>query len=303
MGMNTGSREPHRIKGKESPMKVAAIQTNPQFGDKKRNIDRQIELISKATKEGARLVVLPELGTTGYMFNNRGELEELAEEIPGGDTCGKWVEICARYGIYLCAGIAERSGSRFYNSAALVGPDGYIGKYRKSHLWDEEKLFFEKGDLGFPVFPLPFGRVGIMICYDGWHPEVARILTLQGADVICDPACWVTVSERTGDEEQIHPLIHKVSANLNGVFMICSDRCGTERDCTFVGNSCIAGPSGYVGGPASRDKEEIVMADINVVGVRYRHWTGLASPLSDRRTDLYDAMLGYNIRPITPPGG
>jgi predicted amidohydrolase len=293
---NTGGYSRERIKGKESLIKVAAIQMEPCFGDKDRNIHKQLDLIKKAADQGVRLTVLPELGNTGYIFNSREEIGKLAEEVPDGASCEAWMKACQDLGLYVCAGITERDGEKFYNTAVLMGPTGFIGKYRKIHLWDEEKLFFEPGDLGIPVFHLPFGRVGIMICYDGWHPEVARILALQGADIICDPTCWVLVPGIVTPENPISAYVHMASAHVNGVFLICADRCGTERGCVFLGNSCVAGPAGFISGPASLEKEEIVAAEINVVQARYRHWTDLANPLADRRTDLYDRLLGY--RPI-----
>ena len=282
-----------RIKGKESVIKVAAIQMQPHIGDKEYNVGKQLELIGEAAKKGALLMVLPELGSTGYIFNSRDEVAEMAEDVPNGQTCQAWMEACRRHGVYLCGGIVERDGERFYNSAALVGPKGFIGKYRKIHQWDEEKLFFEPGDLGLPVFHLPFGRVGIMICYDGWHPEVARILALQGADIICDPTCWVLVPDLVTPENPISAYVHMASAHVNGIYMICADRCGTERDCVFLGNSCIAGPAGFISGPAGFENEEILVAEINVVQARYRHWTDLVDPFADRRTDVYDRLLGY----------
>jgi predicted amidohydrolase len=285
-----------RIKGKESPVKVAAIQMEPRFGAKEHNVKKQLDLIRKAAAQGVRLVVLPELGNTGYIFNSRDEVIGLAETVPDGPSCEAWIKVAQEAGLYVCAGVAERDGDRFYNTAVLVGPSGFVGKYRKIHLWDEEKLFFEPGNLGLPVFHLPFGRVGIMICYDGWHPEVARILALQGADVICDPTCWVLVPGIVTPENPVSAYVHMASAHVNGVFMICADRCGTERGCVFLGNSCVAGPGGFIAGPASFEKEEIVTAEFNTVQARYRHWTDLANPLADRRTDVYDALLGY--RPV-----
>ena len=282
-----------RIKGKESVIKVAAIQMEPRVGDKAGNVKQQLAFIAEAAAQGVRLMVLPELGNTGYIFNTRDEVAELAEEVPGGPTCAAWITACREHGVYLCAGITEREGDKFFNCAALIGPQGYIGKYRKIHLWDEEKLFFEPGDLGIPVFHLPFGRVGVMICYDGWHPEVARILALQGADIICDPTCWVLVPGIVTAENPISAYVHMASAHVNGIFMLCADRCGTERGCTFLGNSCVVGPAGFVAGPASFEKPEIVAAEINLVQARYKHWTDLADPFADRRTDLYDRLLGY----------
>lgn len=286
-----------RVKGKESLIRVAAIQMEPRVGDKAGNVERQLALIAEAAAQGVRLMVLPELGNTGYIFNTREEVAELAESLPGGPTCAAWIEACREHDVYLCAGIAERDGERFYNSAVLIGPGGYIGAYRKVHLWDEEKLFFEPGDLGIPVFHLPFGRVGVMICYDGWHPEVARILALQGADIICDPTCWVLVPGLVTAENPISAYVHMASAHVNGVFMVCADRCGVERGCTFLGNSCVVGPSGFVAGPASFEKTEIVSAEINLAQARYKHWTELADPFADRRTDLYDRLLGYRPPP------
>ena len=291
-----GFSSTQRIRGKESVIKVAAIQMEPRIGDKEYNVNRQLQLIGEAAKQGAILMVLPELGNTGYIFNTRDEVAEVAEAVPNGPTCQAWMDVCQKEGIYLCGGIAERDGEKSYNSAALIGPKGFIGKYRKVHLWDEEKLFFEPGDLGFPVFHLPFGRVGMMICYDGWHPEVARILALQGADIICDPTCWVLVPDIVTPENPVSAYVHMASAHVNGIFIICADRCGTERECVFLGNSCIAGPAGFVAGPADFRKGEILVADINVVQARYKHWTDLADPFADRRTDLYDKLLGY--RPV-----
>jgi predicted amidohydrolase len=146
-----GFSSTQRIREKESFIKVAAIQMEPRIGDKEYNVNRQLQLIGEAAKQGALLMVLPELGTTGYIFNTRDEVAEVAEAVPNGQTCQAWMDACRKGGVYLCAGIAERDGEKFYNSAALIGPNGFIGRYRKAHLWDEEKLFFEPGDR-FSVF-------------------------------------------------------------------------------------------------------------------------------------------------------
>lgn len=294
--MNTEKKFPQeRIIGSESMLKVAAIQTNPVFGQKIRNVTRQIELIKKAAKDGNKLIVTPELGNTGYVFNSREELFELAEIVPDGETCQKWIQVCKEESIYLCCGITEREGNLFYNSAVLIGPDGFIGKYRKNHLWDEDKLWFEPGNLGFPVFNLPFGRVGMLICYDGWHPEVPRIYALQGVDILCDPSAWVVVPGVVTAEKPLSAYLHLANAHFSNIFMICSDRTGSERGATFLGNSCIAGPNGFINGPASLEKEEIVSAEINILDARRKHWSSFAKVLADRRTDLYDEYLGYDI--------
>lgn len=282
-----------RERGREATLKVAALQTEPRVGDKERNNRRALELIHKAADEGVELMVLPELGNSGYIFNARSEVADLAEPLPAGPTVQAWARAAKERGVYIVGGVCERDGEKFYNAAAFVGPGGLIGRYRKVHLWDEEKLFFEPGDLGLNVYHMPFGRVGIMICYDGWHPEVARILKLKGADLICDPTCWVLVPDVVTPENPVSAYVHMASAHVNSLFMVCADRCGTERDCVFLGRSCIAGPAGFVAPPAAFDREEIVAAEVNLAQARYHHWTSLANPFADRRTDLFEPLLGY----------
>ncbi|MCX5899518.1 MAG: hydratase, partial [Proteobacteria bacterium] len=172
-----GERDP----GKESLVKVAALQMEPHIGDKDYNMAETLKIIDKAGKMGAKLMVLPELCNTGYIFNSREEAFALSEEVPEGPCTEEWIKKAKEYNAYICAGITEREGNNLYNSVVVVGPDGYIGTYRKMHLWNEEKLWFEPGNLGFPVFDLPFGKIGCRICYDVWFPETTRILAAQGA--------------------------------------------------------------------------------------------------------------------------
>jgi predicted amidohydrolase len=282
-----------RQPGYESTTVVAAVQTRAITGDKQGNNERALEALHHAIDDGAQLLVLPELGNSGYVFNTRDEVAELAEPVFGGETTAMWAKVARERGVYICGGLAEADGGRYYNSAVLVGPEGFVGRYRKVHLWDEEKLFFEPGDLGLNVFDLPFGRVGIMICYDGWHPEVMRILKLKGADVILDPTCWVLVPNIVTPENPVSAYVHMASAHVNSLFVICADQCGVERGCTFLGRSCVAGPAGFVAGPGSFEQPEILLAEINPVQARYHHWTALANPFADRRTDLFEPMLGY----------
>jgi len=283
------TREP----GRESVITVAAIQTRASTGEKDANNRSALEALHAAADDGARLLVLPELGNSGYVFDSREEALSLAEPAFGGPTTAAWAEFARERGCWVCGGLAEIDDGRLYNCAVLVGPEGFIGRYRKTHLWDEEKLFFEPGNLGLNVFDLPFGRVAMMICYDGWHPEVARILKLKGADVILDPTCWVLVPGVVTPENPVSAYLHMATAHVNSMFVVCADQCGVERGCTFIGRSCIAGPGGFVAGPGGFESPETVMAEINVVQARYHNWTALANPFADRRVDLYDPMLGY----------
>lgn len=281
-----------RNPGSESLIRVAAVQTRAVTGETEANTAAALEAVHAAIDDGAQVLVLPELGNSGYMFDSREEAYSLAEPIDG-PTVSQWEEIANSRGVWICGGFTEIDRGKLYNSAALVGPDGPIGRYRKLHLWDEEKLFFEPGDLGLPVFELPFGRVGMMICYDGWFPEVARTLKLKGADLILDPTCWVLVPGVVTPENPVSAYVHMASAHVNSLFIVCADQCGIERGCTFLGRSAICGPAGFVGGPAAFETTETVMAEINVVSARYHHWTALADPIANRRTDLYAADLGW----------
>jgi predicted amidohydrolase len=284
-----------REKGKESLVKVAAIQFEPRIGDKEYSVMEGLKLIEKAGAMGVKLMVLPELSNTGYIYNSRAEAFAMSEHVPDGPTTREWIRMAKKYDAYICAGITEREGNHLYNSVAVVGPDGHIGTYRKTHLWNEEKLWFEPGNLGFPVFSLPFGKIGCRICYDIWFPEVTRIYAAQGADIICDSTNWVVVDPLQTKTKPTAAYSCQQMSLMNAVFSICADRVGTERDCIFIGNSCITDPGGgFVAGPGSPDKPEIVSAEINLMQARYRHWSEFNNPLTDRRTDLYDALLGYN---------
>ena len=276
-----------------SILKVAAIQFEPMIGQKERNVDKMMKLIGKATDQGAKLIVLPEMANTGYVIATREEAYELAEPVPGGPTAKELEEIARENKVYIVSGILEKDGINLYNAAIFVGPEGYIGKYRKNHLWDVDKIWAEPGDLGFPIFKTPFGRVGIMICYDGWFPETTRIYNLQGADIVCDPANWIVVPEMITAEKPIPVYVHMTMAHVNGMFIVCADRIGMERGITFLGNSCICGPGGLVAGPASFDKEEILIAEINLTDARRKQWGPFNHIILDRRTDLYDMLLGY----------
>lgn len=284
-----------REAGKESLVKVAALQMEPHIGNKDRNVEETLKIIDEAGQKGAELMVLPELCNTGYLFNSRKEAFALAEEVPDGPTTEEWISAAKKHNAYICAGITEREDNHLYNSVVVVGPEGYIGTYRKTHLWNEEKLWFEPGDLGFPVFSLPFGKIGCRICYDIWFPEVTRILVTQGADIICDSTNWVVVDPLQTKKKPTAAYSAQQMSLMNAVYSVCADRVGAERGCTFIGSSCITDPGGgFVAGPGSTDDTEIVMAEINLMLARYRHWSDFNNPLTDRRTDLYDEYLGYD---------
>jgi N-carbamoylputrescine amidase len=279
---------------REAVVKIACIQMEPVVGEKQRNLRRSVELINEAAANGANLVVLPELCNSGYVFESRAEAFSLSEEIPGGESTAAWAETAAKNNLHLVAGIAEREGNLLYNSAVVIGPKGYVGTFRKVHLWNEENLFFEPGNLGFPVFKTLIGRIGCHICYDSWFPESHRLAALQGADIICIPTNWVPIPGQDPKREAMANILVMAAAHSNSVFIAAADRIGNERGQPFIGQSIIVGSAGWpIGGPASRDKEEIIYAEANLSDARRkRNWNEYNQPLRDRRTDVYHEMLG-----------
>jgi N-carbamoylputrescine amidase len=284
---------------KDGETTIACIQMNPVFGDVAGNVARSVALIGEAAAKGAQVIVLPELANTGYVFQSRREAFALAEPVPDGPTTRAWAAAAAEHGAVVVAGITERDGDRLFNSAAVIGPEGWIGTYRKLHLWCDENLWFEPGDSGVPVFATPLGRIGVAICYDGWFPETFRLAALQGADLVCVPTNWVPIPGQAADQPPMANILHMAAAHANSLFIACADRVGVERGQPFVGRSLIVSQAGWpVGGPASETEEEIVLASVALGDARRkRNWNAFNQPLRDRRTDVYGDMLGSDLRP------
>ncbi|HQT73267.1 MAG: hydratase [Acidiphilium sp. 37-67-22] len=283
--------------GSRNMVRVACLQMEPHVGDKDANLDTSLGLIEQAAANGAKLLVLPELCNSGYVFRSREEAFSLAEPIPDGPTVRRWEAAASSHNVYIAAGIAERDGDSLYNAAVLIGPAGYIGTFRKVHLWNEETLYFEPGDLGFPVFHTPIGRIGMAICYDGWFPETYRLNALAGADIVCVPTNWVPIPGQAEGREAMANILVMAAAHSNSLFIAAADRVGTERDQPFEGQSLIVSYTGWpVAGPASRTRQEIIYADVNLQDARRgRNWNDFNQVLRDRRTDVYDEMLGADV--------
>jgi N-carbamoylputrescine amidase len=282
----------------ESLITVACIQMEPRIGAKQANVDRSVELIEQACGQGARLLVLPELCNSGYVFASRQEAFDAAEPVPDGPTVRTWADAARRHGVVIVAGICERAGDALYNSAAIVGPDGPIGVYRKVHLWGAENLFFEPGDLGIGVWKTVFGRMSVAICYDGWFPETYRLAALQGADILCVPTNWVPMPDQPENMMAMANLLAMGGAHSNSMYVAAADRVGVERGQPFLGRSLIVSHTGFpIAGPASADQEEIVLAQVNLSNARRKRvLNNFNQPLRDRRIDVYDEMLGSGVK-------
>lgn len=282
-----------------SPVKVAVVQFEPRVGveNLQRNTDAVTQRIGRAADQGAGLIVLPELATTGYVFQTREEAFAHAEAVPDGATVELLSRLAAERDLYLVACIVERDGDRLYDTAVLVGPTGYVGRYRKTHLWNTEKLWFTPGDEGYKVFDTPIGRIGLLVCWDIWFPETARIVAQMGADIICIPTGWVWTPPPLYDASGVCMAAHLTitAAHVNNVFIATADRIGEERGAGFMGNSLIASTNGWpidrIAGP---DEDTIIYADVDLTATRTAPiWNQLNDLHRDRRTDLYDQMLGY----------
>ncbi len=284
---------------RKSAVRVAVIQFAPEVGvaNLESNAAAVADRLEQAVGEGANLIVLPELATSGYCFDTRAEAFAHAEPVPGGRSVSAWGALARKYGTYIVGCLPECDGERLFDTAVLVGPKGFVGKYRKTHLWNQEKLFFTPGDLGFPVFDTKIGRIGLLVCWDIWFPETARLVAQQGADMICVPTGWVWTPGPLRDAGGVcmPAYLTMAAAHSNNVFIATADRVGTERGVGFLGNSLIAGTNGWpLGRICGPDEDTILYADIDLVQARSAPiWNDLNDLHRDRRTDLYDQMLGY----------
>lgn len=285
--------EPRRIPGRESEVRIASIQMEPEFGNIAANLEKTLRMIREAAAGGAQIIVLPELCNTGYMFNSRAEAYSLAEAIPGGRCTQAWMQAAQELGVYIAAGITEQDGVDLYNSAVFVGPNGYIGTHRKVCLWDEERIFFEQGNLGNQVFHTPLGRIALMICYDMWYPEQWRNCALAGADLVLVSTAWIHYPDLPYGVGNLGVFLGMGAALCNNFFVAVADRVGTERGCKFPGNSLIIDQGGKpIVGPAGMEEEAILYADVNLSDARRKQWTAFANPIRDRRVDLWGAYIG-----------
>jgi len=264
--------------------RIAVVQTKPEFLQPEANRNRIRELL---TGVRADLIVLPELATSGYFFADKSEVERVSEAFPQGQSFIFFSELSRQLDASLIYGFPEKDGDRYYNSSALVNPDGTYSLYRKTHLFFREKLFFSPGGTGFFVCAAKGGvRVGMMVCFDWQFPEAARSLALQGAQVICHPANLVL----PWCQEAM-----KVRSLENRVFSVTANRIGTEsrleHDITFTGQSQILSTQGDILCRLSAEKEEIGFADIDPEQADDKMITPMNDAFGDRRPAFYTELV------------
>ncbi len=262
-------------------MKTGFLQFPPKLSDLCANINK-IESFADQFKE-ADLLVLPELCNSGYNFKSALQALDTSEEIGSSEFIKFLESICKKHSMFIVSGINEREGEDLYNSSVLIGPNGYIGKYRKLHLFMNEKKYFKPGDLGLPVFDIGICKVGMLVCFDWMFPEAWRILMLKGADIICHPSNLVL----PGLCQRAIP-IHSM---INRIYIVTANRIGTDDDLTFTGLSTISNPKGEVLYQASQDKEEVKLVDIDINLARDKTITEMNDIVEDRRVDEYLELL------------
>jgi predicted amidohydrolase len=266
-------------------VRVACQQIAPSVGDLEGNRRLTSDAIAQAVAAGAHVVVLPELSTSGYVFESAEEARSCAERADG-PTLEAWSRVAGE--AIVVGGFCELGDDNLlYNSAAVVDATGVLGVYRKIHLWDREKLFFEPGTECAPILETRYGRIGVQVCYDLNFPEVARGLALAGADLIALPTNSPRFPRPEG-ERPIEITLAMATAHLSHVFFAMCDRCGPERGVEWVGGSVICDEWGWVlAGPPEGFGPGLVIADCDLARARNKSWNERNDVFADRRPDLY----------------
>ena len=269
------------------------------------NLKKAKSFIEEAAKKGAKVICLPELFRSPYFCQTEDITNfDLAESIPGKST-GEIGEVAKRHKVSVIVPLFEKKAPGLYfNSIVLIDNNGEIkGKYRKMHIPDDpgfyEKFYFTPGDLGYKSIPVESGNIGTLICWDQWYPEAARLTALEGAEIIFYPTAigWHPAEKSKHGKKQYESWItvQRGHAIANGVYIAVANRIGTEKvskdsaGIEFWGQSFICDPQGVIIAQASLDKEEIIMAEIDLDRIEYirRNWPFLR----DRRIDSYGNIV------------
>ena len=266
--------------------------------NKQENLEKAIQKTREAAKAGAQIICLQELFTSLYFCDVEDyDNFQLAEAIPGPSTNALSV-IAAELGVVIIASLFEkRAQGLYHNTTAVLDADGtYLGKYRKMHIPDDpgfyEKFYFTPGDLGYKVFKTKFATIGVLICWDQWYPEAARITSLMGAEILFYPTAigWATTQDEATNIEQYNAwqTIQRSHAVANGVHVVSVNRAGEEAGLKFWGGSFISNPFGTVLHQASHQEEEVFTMELDLEKSDYyrSHWPFMR----DRRIDSYQPI-------------
>lgn len=280
-------------------LKVATLQF-AMSDDSEKNIQLGRELVIEAAKNGARLILLPELFATPYFCKKqKAEYLKLAHEVKNNPILTIFSKLAKELNVVLPVSFFERAGQCYFNSLAMIDTDGAILEtYRKSHIPDgpgyQEKFYFSPGDTGFKVWQTAVGKIGAAICWDQWFPEAARIMTLMGAEILCYPTAIGSEPQDASIDSKSHwQMTMRGHSAANIIPVIASNRIGKECDegvcINFYGSSFITNHQGEFLAESSRDKQLVQYAelDLRVINEYRRSW-GL---FRDRRPELYKHLL------------
>lgn len=276
-------------------VKVAVAQMDPKLGKVNENLNKILSMISEAARNGARLIIFPECALTGYMFNSLEEAKGIPETIPGPSS-ERIAALTKKENVYVVYGTLEQSGSKIYNAAALIGPEGLIGKVRKlqpPHMGIDN--FCEPGNEVPRVYKTPIGNIGIFICMDAVFPEHARVLALAGADIFAVP------TNTPAGTDYVASVFQATRALENHCFDLYANRCGVEKGSAFMGMSMLIGVWGEVivkANKAAMDgstlaTEEIIYAVIEPEQARNKRMEGngwWCDLWEARRPELYGSI-------------
>lgn len=267
-------------------MKIGFVQLAPVLGDVRATI-RKIDQLLHGHEIGD-ILVLPELCNSGYTFISHEQAYETSEEIKNSIFIQFLEEKCSQLNVYLVSGFNERDRDVLYNSAVLIGPSGYIGRYRKFHLFMNEKDHFNPGNTGLPVYDIGLCKIGMLVCFDWIFPEVWRILALKGAEIICHPSNLVL----PGLAQKAVP----IHALTNRVYTVTANRIGTEGELSFTGLSTIANPTGDTLIQASQTEEEVGVTDVDITLARDKMITERNNLFADRRPEEYSLLVKKTVK-------
>lgn len=259
--------------------KVGYYQFKPVFGQKKENLNKILCALQNVEGD---LIVLPELPFTGYYFKDRSELESLSEYPHNSRIILEIIELCKNQNFHIVTGFAEKDDDKCYNSSILIGESGIVQTYRKLHLFNEEKHWFDAGNLPLKITDINGMKVGMMICFDYLFPEVTRKLTLLGADIICHPSNLVL------DFCQKAMITRCLE---NNIFAITTNRYGEDNrqhgSVKFTGKSQITAPKGKILHQAPSQQSELKIVEIDINEAKNKMITPKNHALNDRRPEYY----------------
>jgi 5-aminopentanamidase len=280
-----------------NPVHIACCQLSPDVARPGGNDRLARAAIAAAIGDGAQIVLLPELVSSGYVFQSHDEVAAAAQPRDGELLAG-WAAEAARGDAIVIGGFCELApDGRIHNSSALVDRDGVRAVYRKLHLWNEESRWFVPGEEPAPVVQTRHGRIGLAVCYDIEFPELTRGLALGGAEIIAIPTNWPRDPEPPNGRPVLHTLA-EITAYQSRVFVAVCDRAGTERGVEFEGGSVIADPDGaLIAGPIADRSTSTISAAADLSRARDKHTGERNDAFADRRPDRYVAGLSHPLAP------